>query len=319
MFAVVRKLGMPSKPFSEDKDLSRFLQKEPNIILAKMLPVSIYRKYLSIIGIYYYGVNRKERKRVSKSLRYILGDKVSKKSLKYILIRTYFGIFEHYFEKMINAHKPLSEVIEFLNNSISFSGRKLVNEIVSQKRGCILVTGHFGAVEYIPLYLASNHYRPSMILRFKTKELREALVYKSKSVDLELIDADSPNVVFKALKAIKRGRILITLCDEIHSWRPSRRESTQLFGHRIHKDRTLDILYKRSKAPLCFGVIQRGKNGYDLSIHPITNGEENCSVCRASWDLLEKYVYRNPEQWYQWPSFYSEFTNYISSMECNDY
>lgn len=310
---------MPYGPLLKHKDLSCFLQKQPNIILAKLLPFSIYRKYLSIVGLYYYGVNKEERNCVLTSLRYVLGDNISEKSLNHILRRTYRGIFEHYAEKMFNAHKPLSEVMDFLNNHIVFSGKNLIDKIISEHGGCILVTGHFGAVEYIPLFLASNHYRPSMILRFKTKELREALVYKSKSVDLELIDADSPKIIYKALKAIKEGRILITLCDEVHSWRPCRRERAQLFGHRIPKDRTLDVLYKRSKAPICFGIAQRKRTGYDFSIHPITNGGENCSVCEISWYLLEKYVYRNPEQWYQWPSFYSEFTNYISDMECYGY
>jgi len=307
---------MQLKPLSTHKDISRFLQQQPNIILAQMLPFSIYRGYLSIVGMYYYGINREERKRVSKSLRYVFGDKLDKKYFQHILIRTYFGILEHYFEKMINAHKSLPEMIAFLNNRILFSGRNLMDQIISEDRGCILVTGHFGAVEYIPLYLASNHYRPSMILRFKTKELKKALVDKSDSVDLELIDADSPNAIVKALNAIKEKRILITLCDEIQSWRPCRREKAQIFGHHIPKDRTLDILYKRAKAPLCFGIAQRKSTGCDLSIHPITNGHEKYSVCEASWNLLERYVYRNPEQWYQWSTFYSEFTKYISGMEC---
>jgi lauroyl/myristoyl acyltransferase len=310
---------MSFRPLSKHKDLSCFFQKQPNIILAKLLPFSIYRKYLSIVGLYYYGVNKEERNSVLTSLRYILGDNISEKSLKHILRRTYRGIFEHYVEKMFNAHKPLSEVMDFLNDRILFSGRNLIDQIISEHRGCILVTGHFGAVEYIPLFLASNYYRPSIILRFKTKKLREALVYRSKSVDLELIDVDSPKVIYKALTALKKGRLLITLCDEIHSWKPCPRERAKLFGHCIPKDRTLDIIHKRSKAPLCFGVAQRTRTGYDLSIHPIANGGENCSVCEISWSLLEKYVYSNPEQWYQWPNFYSEFTNYISHKECYGY
>ena len=272
-----------------------------------------------MIGFYYYGINSDERRNVSRSLKYVLGQKIGKIRFQSILFRTYFGIFEHYFEKMINAHKSLLEMIIYLKSSISFSGRDSMDKIASMNRGCIFVTGHFGAVEYIPLYLAAKGYRPSMILRFKTKELKTALVEKSKSVDLELIDADSPNVLFKALNAIKRGRILITMCDEVHSWRPCRKENTHLFGRPIPKDRTLDLLYKRSKAPMCFGIIQRKKNGYDLSVHPVADGEEVCSACEASWNLLERYVYRNPDQWYQWPNFYPEFIQYMSNPGCYDY
>lgn len=303
---------MQSKPNSTKKDISRFLQKPPNVFLAKILPFSVYRHYLSIVGSYYFGINKEERRNVSNSLKFVLGHNLSRTSFQSVLLKTYSGIFEHYYEKMINAHKSLPEMMRYLNNNISFSGRQLLDQIVSKNKGCILVSGHFGAVEYIPLFLASNQYRSSMILRFKTKALKDALVYRSNSVDLELIDADSPNAIFKSLNAIKAGRILITLCDEIHSWRPCSKGKVRMFGHRIPKDRTLDILYKRSKAPMCFGIVQRNKAQYDLSIHPIADGIEGCSACEASWNLLEHYIYRNPEQWYQWPNFYPEFTQYIS-------
>lgn len=304
---------------STKNDLSRFLQKKPNIFLAKILPFALFRRYLSTVGFYYYITNSDERRNVSKSLTYVLGEKIGKIKFQSILFKTYIGIFEHYFEKMINAHRSLPEMMNYLKNSISFSGRYLMDQFAARNKGCIFVTGHFGAVEYIPLYLAANQYRPSMILRFKTKELKKALVDKSHAVDLELIDADRPNALFKAFRALKKGRILITMCDEVHSWRPGRRGNTKLFGRRTPKDRTLDILYKRSNAPMCFGIVQRKKTGFDLAIHPIADGQEDCSACEASWNLLEQYVYRSPEQWYQWPSFYPEITKYASCKECYEH
>ena len=310
---------MPSDATSGKKDLSRFLQKRPNILLAKLLPFSLYRQYLSMIGFYYYGVNRHERRNVSRSLKYVLGERTGRIKFQSILFRTYVGIFEHYCEKMVNAHKSLPGVVDFLTSSVTFPGKALLDGLLSRKKGCIFITGHFGAVEYIPLYLAANDYRPSMILRFKTRRLKEALVFKSNSVDLELIDADAPNVLFKALHAIKAGRVLITMCDEIDTWRPCTNDHVSLFGRPTPKDRTLDILYRRSKAPMCFGIIRRKKNGYDLSIHPMADGQEACSACEISWNLLERYVYENPDQWYQWPSFYPEFTKYLSDRECYDY
>jgi len=307
---------MQSNSPSTKTDLSRFLQKPPSILLAKFLPFSIYRQYLSIRGFYYYGINNDERKNLSNSLRYILGEKIGKIRFQFVLFKTYFGLFEHYYEKMNNAHRSLSGMVTYVNQKISISGKQWIDQVHSMKKGCIFVTGHFGAIEYVPLYLASNHYRVAMIVNYKSNKLKEALVDKSNSVNLKLIDADSPNVIFKALNAIKEGRILITLCDEIHKWRPCKKEHTHLFGHLIPKDRTLDILYRRSKVPICFGIIQRKKNGYDLCIHPIADGEEDISLCEASWKLLEHYIYQCPEQWYQWPSFYSEFTKYRMNMKC---
>ncbi len=307
---------MNANSFAIKTDLSRFLQKQPNIFLAKYLPFSVYRRYLSIIGFFYYGVNGEARRELLKSLRFVLGERLGGTRFRYVLLKTYLGIFDHYYEKMINAHKSLSGMMKHVNKHISFTGEEWLDRFRKKNKGCILVTGHFGAIEYIPLFLASNHYRPTIICRFKSEKLKAALACKSNSVDLELIDADSPNVIFKALKAINNGRLLITLCDEIHHWRPSRKENAQLFGRLIPKDRTLDILYRRLKVPTCFGIIQREKRGYNLSIHPLADGEEKTSLCETAWHLLEQYVYRSPEQWYQWPKFHSEFTRYSMNMEC---
>jgi KDO2-lipid IV(A) lauroyltransferase len=303
---------MASHSLSPNADLSQFLQRQPNIFLAKYLPLSIYRKYLCMAGLYYYGINRDERRNISRSLSQALGTDLSVARRSYLKVKTYLGIFDHYCEKMINAHKSLHGMMNYLNHHVSISGEEMIRRTAD--RGCILVTGHFGAVEYIPLYLASNNFRPSIILRFKTVNLKNALVQKSNEVDLELIDAGGPNVVFKALKAINEGRTLITLCDEIRDWRPSRKERISLFGQPYPKDKTLDILYRRSKAPVYFGLLHRKKGEYDLSIQPLADGVEDVSLSALSWKRLELYIRQYPDQWYQWPNFYTEAKKYSMDL-----
>jgi KDO2-lipid IV(A) lauroyltransferase len=297
------------------KDLSRFLQQQPNVLLARVLPLAIYHPYLALIGFYYFGVNAPERRNLLKSLRYVLGGRLDKSRFLPVVLKTCVGICAHYSEKMINAHKSLSTMARYLLDNVTISGEEWLVQVHRRKQGCLFVTCHFGAVEYIPLYLAACRYRPAIILRFKTGKLKEALRGKSKEVDLELIDADCPNVLFRALDAIRQGRILITLCDEVHSWRPSKSETALLFGRLIPKDRTLDILYGRSRARSCFGVIRRKSKGFELTIHPLADGVQNTSFCEAAWRLLEQYVYRYPQQWYQWPNFYPEFTRYQMGLQ----
>jgi len=310
---------MPSDANAVSKDISRFLQKAPNVFLAKLLPLAVYRRYLSLLGWIYFGINPQERINISRSLKDVLGQGTGWIGFHSILLRTYCGIVEHYYEKMINAHRELPAMIHFLTRNLSFSGKNVLDRAEAEGKGCILVTGHFGAVEYIPLFLSANHYRPSMIVRFKTEALRKALVAKSQLVDLELIDADHPNVVFKALRAIQRRRILITMCDEIHHWRPSRKHSASLFGKCIPQDRTLDTLYRRSKAPVVFGVVAREESGYDVKMVPIADGKTGDPICCAVWQRLETLVYQNPEQWYQWPNFHKDFSTYCSNKACHAY
>ncbi len=306
---------MKHKPSSGRKDLSRFLQAGPNIFLAKFLPFSVCRHYFSLIGFYYFSIRRQERKRLSKSFRFILGRRFSRLKFRFILYKTYFGIFEHYSEKMINAYRPLSTMTAYMRDNISIYNKDWLDELNVTKRGCILITAHFGAVEYLPLFLASKNYRVTMVVRFKTDKLRNILTYKSGLVDLELIDADNQNVILKAINAVRNGRILITLCDEVKNWRSCKTGTMRIFGQPVPRDRTLDILIRRSKAPCCLGLMQRLKNGYNLSIHPLDRKDDNTLLSEAAWNILEQYIYRYPDQWYQWPSFETEFTKYLAFSE----
>jgi lauroyl/myristoyl acyltransferase len=306
---------MNLKTSSERKDLSRFLQVEPSIFLAKFLPFSVYRQYLSLLGFYYFSIRRQERKNMSKSLRFVLGRRYSRLKFRLIIYKTYFGIFKHYSEKMINAYRPLPKMIHYLNDNISISNQDWLNELNETKRGGIIITAHFGAVEYLPLFLSSKNYRPTMIVRFKTDKLKSILTYKSALVDLELLDADNQNVIYKALKAIRNGRILITLCDEVKNWRPCKKEKMCIFGQTVPRDRTLDVLSRRTKAPCCLGLMQRLKNGYKLRIHPLDGKDYNTSLSEAAWNILEQYIYRHPEQWYLWPSFENEYKKYLTFSE----
>jgi len=306
---------MKFRPSPERKDLSKFLQAEPNTLLARFMPFSVYRHYLSFLGFYYFSIRRQERRRLSQSLRFVLGSRLSRMKFRHILYKTYFGIFEHYYEKMINAYRSLPKVIAYLKDNVSISNKDWLDELTARKKGGILVTGHFGAVEYLPLFLSVKNYRPTMIVRFKTDKIRDILTYKSSMVDLELIDADNENVIYKALTAIRNGRILITLCDEAKYWRPCKTKTMFIFGQSVPCDRTLDILVRRSKAPCCLGLMQRVKNGYNLSINPLDRKDDDTSLTEAAWSILEQYIYRYPDQWYQWPNFETEYTKYATLSE----
>jgi KDO2-lipid IV(A) lauroyltransferase len=306
---------MKSRHPSERKDLSRFFQAKPNTFLARLLPFSIYRHYLSFLGFYYFSIRRQERKRLSRSLRFVLGRRLSRIKFRYILFKTYFGIFEHYSEKMINAYRSLPTIIEYFNESISLTNKDWLDELKLTKRGGILVTAHFGAVEYLPIFLSSMGYRVAIIVRFKTDRLRKVLTHKADLLGLEAIDADNQNVIYRALEAIKKGRILITLCDEVKNWRPCKTKTMFIFGQSVPCDRTLDILFRRSKAPCCLGLMQRVKNGFNLSIDPLDGKDDNTSLTEAAWSILEQYIYRYPDQWYQWPNFETEYTKYATLSE----
>ena len=82
-------------------------------------------------------------------------------------------------------------------------GRRISQAALQDGKGVILVTGHFGAVEFLPGALALNGYSTSMICRFQTTRLRESMGERAEAVGLHLIDADEGNIILSAMKALR--------------------------------------------------------------------------------------------------------------------
>ncbi|MCD6198427.1 MAG: lysophospholipid acyltransferase family protein [Deltaproteobacteria bacterium] len=280
--------------------LSQFFQLSFNVKLARLLPFICLRIYLYLLGFIYFSLKRTDRKRIILCLNYVLKLNLKKHTSCLDSIKTFLGIFDHYFEKLIMAHRPLSKMIAFLRLHLHIKNRDYLDRVTKTGKGCILVTGHFGAVEFLPLSLAINGYKVVMICRFKTKRLKDELMKRAREVDVILIDANEPKVAFRALRAIKSGRILITECDEFSEWRPHPDKRISVFGHTVPQDRTLDFLYRRAKVPVLMGLMRREKRGFMLCIDSLADGGKDESLAARTWNKLEDYILNYPQQWYQW-------------------
>jgi KDO2-lipid IV(A) lauroyltransferase len=291
--------------------LSQFFQLSFNVKLARLSPFICLRIYLYLLGFLYFFLKRTDRKRIILCLKYVLKLNLKKHASYLDSIKTFLGIFDHYFEKLVMAHRPLSEMTDFLRLRLYIKNRDYLDRVAKTGKGCILITGHFGAVEFLPLSLAMNGYKIVMICRFKTKRLKEELIKRAKEVDVILIDADEPKVAFRALQAIKSGRILITECDEFSEWRPYPDKRVSVFGHSMPQDRTLDFLYNRAKVPALMGLMRREKRGFTLCIDSLADGRKYGSLAAKAWNKLEDYILSYPQQWYQWKDAATALSEHI--------
>jgi lauroyl/myristoyl acyltransferase len=280
--------------------LSQFFQLWFNVILARFLGIRFLRAYLYFLGICFFSFRHKERQNLGLGISHVFGDSHCTLVLRWMQLKAACGVFEHYLEKLVLAHKSVSWTLRYLAKRLTIQNVAELDRIASEGRGGILVTGHFGAVEYLPLALAMNGYKVAMICRFKTSRLKEALAKRAEEQDVMIIDAGEPNVAFRAFEAIRQGRILITECDEFEQWRADRSGTVRVFGHSVPRDKTLDFFYRRTKAPVIMGLMRRDGGRFTLCIEPIADGEEKIVMGSAAWRSLEAYILRHPEQWYQW-------------------
>ncbi len=223
---------------------------------------------------------------------------------KKIIKKTFNGIFFHYSEKLLMAYRNYDMLKKEIGESINYSGLKYLDSAL-ENGGVLMFTGHFGGVEFMPLALHIRHYPVSMVVAFQTEKLKKNLLARAMSRDVELIDGHEDNVMQEVLSALKRGRIVITECDEVDEWKTKGNKTINAFGGMIKLDRTLEILCRRSHATVLSSYMVRTGNGYQLTVDRIEeeiNAEESVSI--KILKNFEKIVMEFPDQWYQWEKFH---------------
>ncbi len=283
-------------------NISQFFQSSPNVFLFKHAPVRFCTRYLELLGFIYYLANRRERDIIERNIHTVFQ---ANRDAKALIRKVFKGIFFHYSEKLIMAHRNYAILKEELRDAMDYSGLEHLDDALG-RGGVILFTGHFGGVEFMPLALALKHYPVTMIVSFQTERLRDSLMQRAAEVNVELIDGHSDQVLHHAIHALKRGRILLTECDEVDAWKPKGDRTIEAFGGSLLLDRSLEILCRRTgSTPLGSFMVRTGK-GYRLSIVPIDGGERmnEHDMSVAIMKTFEQFVMSFPDQWYQWKKFH---------------
>ena len=285
--------------------LSRYLQWRPNAMLMRCLPLRISRAYIGLLGRAYFFINRSERDEIKRNLTAVIRRMPRTDPFDLVIRRTFHGVFSHYHEKLLTAYANYHKVCRFIKNRVALEGLHLLDQGLARGRGVILVTAHFGAVEFLPTILALSGYRVTMVVRFKTERLKRALSQRAARLGITLLDASNgEGVIFSACHALKSNQILITECDEFEAWRPDRKRTTSFLGCTSPLDRTLDLLRRRYDSPLIMGLVCRSKgNSYELMLHSlngVSRDPESSTTAERALRILEHYIMLAPDQWYQW-------------------
>ncbi len=291
--------------------LSNFLQAKVNIFLYMVFGWKLARFYIFFLGRIYFFIKNREKQVIEKSvlevMRMIRNDDDRDKTLK----RVFNGILYHYYEKLYIAFESKRKATGFLSSSVICNDLALIKKALLNGRGVILITGHYGAIEFIPTLLAIKNINISMIARFKTAQLRKKVFAQAEKYNIKMIDAEkSGNVFHHAISELKENRVLVTQCDEIDEWRPSDRKRTTFLGQITGLDRTINIMQKRSGAEVLFGVIHRySLSKYELIVYShddmlrMINSSNSITTGEAVLKVLEQFIYHYPEQWYQWKKY----------------
>ena len=304
--------------------LSPFLQSKPNLFIYHMLGWRIAQLYIFLLGDIYFILNRKEKKLIVNALNTVFNlmkECNHKIHTKEITKKVMKDIFAHYYEKLFIAFEEKERAQEFIIQHIESDDLEILRSKLKKGKGVVLITGHYGAIEYIPVFLSANGLEISMVAKFKTTQLREKIFAQAKKYHIKMIDAENEkNVLMTALNDLRQNKILITQCDEIEEWRPSFRNRIHFLGKITGLDRTINIIQKRAKTEVVFGVIHR----YDLyhyrfniySLEQISGRlgfhTRELSIGETVIKFLEFLILNYPEQWYEWKKYFDIKTFHTS-------
>ena len=278
-------------------NLSKFCQSKLNVMMFKNFNPHLCFSYMQVLGKIYYSLNKKERDLIKTNIRDLLEGR-DEEFIRKTTKEAFKGIFTHYFEKMFSAYRNYHEIKDFIDKRFTIENEHLIHEALDQGRGVVLVTAHWGAVEFIPWLLALKNFPISVILECQTDLLMKALEDKTRFVDAELLTDENCSVLFTAFDCLKRNRVLMTECDEVDKWRRRKSQTINLFGKTLYFDNTLDLLARKADCPVIGTFLKRNSNGtYTLFLEKI---ERQDGTAKHALEMWQKYVNENPEQWYQW-------------------
>lgn len=285
-------------------DLSTFFQLPLNTWIFRNLPAWVSRLYLGGLGRLYFQLAKKERSAIVGSLAFCLGETLGSPAARRRWSQVRGGIVNHYHEKLFLALKSVTRIRRHCQRNVAVANQEVLDKALAQGRGVLLVTGHYGAVEFMPGALAFRGYPLSVMVHCKTPQLKSLLEERASHTGTELLDPKSGQVFFEALNHLKRGRIVITQCDEMDMWRPYRDKTVDFLGLDLKLDRSMDILARKSKAVVVLGLVHRQGHGkYELELidpqqHPAAHGASLISVQCLS--VLSAHIYARPQEWYEW-------------------
>jgi Kdo2-lipid IVA lauroyltransferase/acyltransferase len=289
--------------------LSKFLQLKFNVCIYQNLGMGLACLYIILLGKLYFFFNRNEKYKIEDAVETVFAVSKNRSEINFIKRNVLQGVCYHYYEKFFNAYENVEALKNFFEASIEAPFLRKLDSALKNGRGVLFVTGHYGGIEYIPIFLALKKYPISVIAKFKTKELKHALYLKTKDLGLEIIDAGEKNGTLQSIiKDLGRNRIVFIECDEIEEWKPSQKEKMFFLQKIIGVDRTINLIHRKTGSEVIFGILHRfNLRKYSLVIENcqdlLSRYNKSSSAGETVLKYLEQFIYSFPEEWYQWKHY----------------
>lgn len=250
----------------------------------------------NFFGSLFYVLSKRYRRVALKNLRLAMSDQMDENEMKSIAKR----VFQHFSRGAFEFFYFLSLDKDHISAMIEVDGIEILEEVMAEGRGCVLVTAHYGNWELLARKLAILGYKVNVIARDSDDPGMTGIATRIReSGGYRVFDRDQP--IIGAFRSLKNNEILGIL--------PDQNESDGLliefFGKLAATAIGPAVLALRSGAPIVPIFASQVSDGkYVAKVYPriefIPSGDEG----KDTYDLMtlinkaiEVEVRRHPSQW----------------------
>ena len=246
---------------------------------------------------------------IQANLRFAFGEELNPSQKKEIETYCYRNLALNFLQTMENRRNSAKD----LNDQITFENREAVDALLSENRGIIFVSAHFGNWELGGAALSSLITPVSSIYKeFSNTSFDPYLLQARTNHRMEL--AEKNGALKHIAKALRGGRSILLMIVQSSNARSG--VKIDFFGHQTYQSSTPALLSQKFNAPIVGVYIAwNDEKGYIIRFEkPIeVKGNEESAILAATQTQaheLEKVIRVNPKLWFwchkRWKSEFNE-------------
>lgn len=262
--------------------------------LLRKMPYWSIAGFLSIIGVFLFFILSKRRKIGLNNIEFAL--KVDKKQARHILLKTYL-----YFAKMAAMNiKHLGDK-NFVKKHFKIEGLEHFKEALSQNKGVMFTTAHFGNFEMLVCGFAILEHPINVMVRpLDNVSLEDIVLNLRQSCSNKIVS--SRFSTFDFIKMLQNGQILGILADQYGG---SKGLEVEFFGKKAKSSEGIAILSYKNKTPILPAYLKEEGKALTIVIQkPIYPPNEPFkqalyTIMRSIYSEFENWIKKEPEK-YLW-------------------
>ena len=197
---------------------------------------------------------------------------------------------------------------EFERFAVTIENQHLVNQLLGQGKGCVILGSHLGSFDFMMLATRSMDPRPLNIMMRVDPRAKLRRIAGIDDAAIQIIPLGAPNSLLVAYDKLVEGGLVATLADrnQGHSSLP-----VEFFGRHVQMPVSPYVLAARSGAPLlaCFGLYEGG-NRYRIKFIEIEQTPNAKSRGSALQPFAAQYARMLEEQARLYPLNWFNFYPY---------